>query len=254
MGTWGAALFSDDLAADVRGDLRDRLGDGLSADEATARLIADHGDTLRDPEQAPVFWFAVAATLWKLGVLSERARTEAMKHLDSGADLERWERDAPGQVAKRRKVLEELRAQLQSPQPVAKRVPKRQLAHTDLELGDVATYRLPSGSLTLMRVVDFHEDKGGRFPVYDVLDWCAPTPPDAATLAALGQRLPRRHHTGRFMLMQYRGNARPPLAWEKFGRHPGPIPRARPMERSTTMTVTFWKVLDSHLAEAFELR
>jgi hypothetical protein len=34
MGTWGTALYSDDLAADLRNDFIDHIGNGLSADEA----------------------------------------------------------------------------------------------------------------------------------------------------------------------------------------------------------------------------
>ena len=41
MGTWGVAIFSDDLAADIRGDFRELIGDGLTPSEATARHKAE---------------------------------------------------------------------------------------------------------------------------------------------------------------------------------------------------------------------
>ena len=34
MGAWGTAIFADDLAADIKGDFRDLIGDGLSAPKA----------------------------------------------------------------------------------------------------------------------------------------------------------------------------------------------------------------------------
>ena len=34
MGTWGTGLFSDDLAADVRDEFRDLIGEGLTTEAA----------------------------------------------------------------------------------------------------------------------------------------------------------------------------------------------------------------------------
>ena len=41
MGAFGIAIFSDDNAADLRGDYRDLIGEGYSGPEATDRLIQD---------------------------------------------------------------------------------------------------------------------------------------------------------------------------------------------------------------------
>ena len=60
MGAWGPAIFSDDLAVDVRDDFRDLIGEGLTADEASERLKAEYADTLQDPDEGPVFLFALA--------------------------------------------------------------------------------------------------------------------------------------------------------------------------------------------------
>ena len=65
MGTWGIALFSDDLAADVRDDFKELLGDGYSPAEATDILIRQYKDVLDDEDESPVFWLALAATQWK---------------------------------------------------------------------------------------------------------------------------------------------------------------------------------------------
>ncbi len=39
MGAWGTAIFSDDLARDLRDAYRDLLADGHSGQQATKRLI-----------------------------------------------------------------------------------------------------------------------------------------------------------------------------------------------------------------------
>ena len=41
MGAWGPAIFSNDTSTDVRGDLEDLLGEGLTAQEATDRLTGE---------------------------------------------------------------------------------------------------------------------------------------------------------------------------------------------------------------------
>lgn len=49
MGTWGTAIFSDDLAADVRDDWREAILDGLDREEATQKLLADYREILGNP-------------------------------------------------------------------------------------------------------------------------------------------------------------------------------------------------------------
>jgi hypothetical protein len=66
MGAWGVAVFSDDLAADIRGDFRELIGDGLTPSEATNRLVEQYASSLDDSDEMPVFWIALALAQWKL--------------------------------------------------------------------------------------------------------------------------------------------------------------------------------------------
>ncbi len=67
MGAWGVAIFSDDLAADIRDDFRELIGDGLTPSEATDRLMEEYRSALDDSHELPVFWIALAVAQWKLG-------------------------------------------------------------------------------------------------------------------------------------------------------------------------------------------
>ena len=104
MGTWGTALYSDDLAADLRGDFTDAAGDGLSAAAIVDRLTQEYAASVADADEGPVFWLAVADMGWRLGRLDERARLEALAAIDSGRDLARW--DEPRDRVKRAAVLD----------------------------------------------------------------------------------------------------------------------------------------------------
>jgi len=52
--TSGPALYTDDLAADLRGELRDLIGNGLTGDAALRKLESEYASSLRDPDEEPV--------------------------------------------------------------------------------------------------------------------------------------------------------------------------------------------------------
>ena len=179
-------MYSDDLAADLRSDFRDLIGQGLSGDEALERLSSQYASSLSDSDEAPVFWLAVADTAWRLGRPQERATAEALRVIETGADLRRWA-DAKGR-SKREAVLQQLSANLRSAPPAVVRVAKRFIARNDWDVGEVLAYQLNSGSWTLFRVIGHHLDKGGRHAICEPLNWTAPTPPDPTQLAHLTVR------------------------------------------------------------------
>jgi hypothetical protein len=170
MGAWGTALFSDDAAADIRDGYRDLIGDGVSGPEATDALVKEWGDALADSDEASVFWLALASTQWQCGRLESRVKSKALKIIEEGSDLRRW-RDNPTLLKKREAALAKLQAQLLSPQPPEKRIPKRYRNTCDWEVGEVISYRLLSGKQFLFRVIGCHTDKGGTSPVCEMLDW-----------------------------------------------------------------------------------
>jgi hypothetical protein len=169
MGTWGTALYSNDLAADLRDDFRDLIGDGLSSTEAVNRLRTNYSSSLRDADEASVFWLALADTGWRIGRLDEQVRQNALSIIDSGQDLKRWENS--GNRTKREQVLAKLRARLLTPQPAPKHIAKPFRAASDWKLGEVVGFQLVSGRWVLLRVIGHHEDRGGRYAVCELLDW-----------------------------------------------------------------------------------
>src|SRR5580704_2795352 len=78
MSAWGTAAFSDDAACDVRDSYIDLLDDGLSGHDATKKLVGAWSKLLEDPDEAPVFWLALAATQWKYGRLEPHVLKKAL--------------------------------------------------------------------------------------------------------------------------------------------------------------------------------
>src|SRR5947209_4537342 len=110
MGAWGPAIFSDDTASDLRADYRDLIGDGVPGSSATDRLLVEWRGSLEDPDEAPVFWLALAATQWACGRLEPRVQEEALRVIADGSDLRRWAGDAK-LIKKRQAALSKLAGQ-----------------------------------------------------------------------------------------------------------------------------------------------
>lgn len=120
---WGAGIFDDDLAADVRSDWEDALARGDGPARATSRLIDDYADEVAgDVPLAASFWIALAAVQLGDDALEADVRDRAIHAIETGAELSRWEPDplaladpdgeALDELAERRRVTARLRGAL----------------------------------------------------------------------------------------------------------------------------------------------
>ncbi|PWR10176.1 hypothetical protein DKT68_09880 [Micromonospora acroterricola] len=169
----------------MRDEYREMLEDGLDDHEATRRILDSYAEVLGDPDEATSIWLPLAVTQSKLGRLDATIRDRAIAVIDSSADLARWS-DNPRLAAKRRDVLEKVRAQLAGPQPQRKKVRRPRRHVTDLQPGDVLSYRAANGSLVLLRVARVDDDRHSVAPVLVALDFTGsrmPPQPDLDGLA-----------------------------------------------------------------------
>ena len=262
MGTWGPGIFSDDFACDLRDQSRDALADGRSLSQAVADMERAYRVEVDDPDQAPVFWLALAATAWKLGRMDAALQARALAVIAAGAELHLWE---GAERAKRQKVLTALAVQLSSAQAPAVKLRKRRVAETTWQVGDVVALRLASGRWTLLHVVGYFTDRGGRFPQCEVLDWLGdwPAVPDRAAqrlinrapvLPPLDSACPLEFTLAgvptkaepRLILTGLRRLARPSLADRVMGLFTRPTPkRGRPF--------VLWQHLDGQFPQIYGL-
>src|SRR6266566_5451537 len=94
MGAWGAALFADDDAADLRADYRTYLADAQSDAGATDLAARSYDATLDRPGETTAFWLALASIQWRMGRLDPRVKSVCLSIIDNGTDLEKW-KDSP---------------------------------------------------------------------------------------------------------------------------------------------------------------
>jgi hypothetical protein len=252
MGVWGTGVFSDDNASDLREEYRKLIGDGLGGSEATDRLIAQWSPQ-GDPDLAPVFWLALAVTQWSCGRLEDRVKQEALRAIEDGSAIRAWA-GSPDE-RKRRKVLDEAKRKLESPQPPERKIKKRVLATCDWERGELIAYRLKSGDYVVLRMLDKHVDMGGAYPDCELLDWRGTELP----LQGLPDTIPVRDLVDygkgrRFMILPtgkrevkdrvMRLNATHALA-ENYSR----VPRGKP----NPTRVTSWRDFDGLLEKSYGL-
>lgn len=105
MGTFGAGIYDDDVAQDARDAFLELLDEGLDEEAATRRFRRSWSGPLKDSDDGPVVWYALADTQWSLGRLLDQVRDEAVRRIDAEAGLDRWRDAGPKPLAQRRKVL-----------------------------------------------------------------------------------------------------------------------------------------------------
>jgi hypothetical protein len=174
VGAWGTAIFSDDTALDVREEWREAVLEGLSAEEATARLMQSFDDHRGDDEDTEkLFWMALAAAQFETGRLLPDVRDRALEIIDRGGDVHRWQEDGDDVSAgQRARVLERLAAKLRGPQPKPKRLRRPPDLTVPFEVGDVIhVYDEDKENEALVVVVGHVEETRERHPVVAALDW-----------------------------------------------------------------------------------
>jgi hypothetical protein len=143
MGAWGAKLYENDDALDVK-DRFDELRKGKTVEEITKELIDEYSCVMDDVYCAPAFWFALADTQWNLGRLLPEVKEQALAWLDKGGDLAVWQEENPTLAVTREKVLRELHQKLNSPQPPEKKISHHRLYKCEWKIGDVFAYQFNS--------------------------------------------------------------------------------------------------------------
>lgn len=175
MGTWGTVLFSDDVACDVKKYYMNCLSEQMSAKEAEDAVAGYFEKYLSDADDGPIVILALADTAWHVGRLSDDLKKAAIRVIDMGAGMERWEELGEQLAEKRIASLQKLKKKLLSPQPPEKKIYKHKLYKCQWKIGDVFAYRFESiiakekgyyGRYLLLQKVDEGSwDPGHRVPI-----------------------------------------------------------------------------------------
>ena len=142
MGAWGTSLYANDSADDIRFEYLDKLRRGVSNEEIVESMIRDQGECIDDPEDAPLFWFALADTQWNYGRLMPEVKEKALYYLTQNGDLEVWREAGAKKLNAWLETRKKLEEKLHTPQPPVKKVSPYRLFRCKWQLGDVFAYKL----------------------------------------------------------------------------------------------------------------
>lgn len=144
MGTWSTTLYGSDAANDIRDSVRELFKAPFDGDEIVAALTKVY-PTLADTrdEEYPDMWLVLADQFHAYGVKAPRVFDTANAIIEAGLDLKmkRAQSMAERDLAKRAKVLAELRAKWAKPhpKPIKRKVQEKPDAFV-FEIGDCAAY------------------------------------------------------------------------------------------------------------------
>jgi hypothetical protein len=186
MGVFGAGIFGDDDALDVRGDYKLVLADCQSDTLATDAIARQYDASFDDPAVTTSFWLALAWTQWSIGRLDPRVKACALRIIDDNLDLKKWQ--GSPLYRKRERVLRQARAKIDAPQPAAKSIPKPlPVQLPGWEFSEIVGVRMPNGKLALLHMIVYRASSryGAKAPVVSILNWTGTDFPSAENLAAL---------------------------------------------------------------------
>ncbi len=145
MGSWGIGLYQDDSAADVRDMISLLAKLPVSGDRLLEIILDNYQDNVGlNEDGGPTFWLVVADQFERRGIPCRRAFEQALKAIDTGADLRDLEARDAGEkdLKKRAKLLETLAPRFREPRPARPRPSGKRLPPMVVAAGEV--YRFPT--------------------------------------------------------------------------------------------------------------
>lgn len=199
MGTWGQGILDDDLAGDVYSSYLQRFDAGEAREAIATAMQVEYSDEIADSDDGPIFWFALAKAVWDTGTLDANLRTRVQELIRSGAGLERWADQGPGELAKRKKALEAFATRLAADNPKPRKGKNPVFRTAPFRPGQCLSLALSDGDFGAAIVLA--EDSGLDAPgsnLVAVLDYKSASPPQQETFEKREWlRLTHHKHEGR---------------------------------------------------------
>lgn len=144
MGTWGTAIKSNDVSADIYSEFFDLYNKGEEPTDIAEKLIVQNQELIKSQEDSNNFWFAIALSLWETKKLNREIFEKVKEIIESSQDIKLWkELDADKQqITKREKALSDFleKISVEKAKPKAR---KKSVFKTPIfEKGTCLTYNL----------------------------------------------------------------------------------------------------------------
>ena len=147
MGAWGAGLYQDDIAADIKEEWKVLSQFGFNSPDIKKRIRETYLQfDINDSDTYIPSWLVVADILIKKKNLDEETKKLALEIIDKELDLNSWKQHgaSDSDIKKREKVLARLREKIISSEYVNPKKSKVHVEKTDLDAVSYTHLTLPT--------------------------------------------------------------------------------------------------------------
>jgi len=133
MGAWGAGIFDNDCALDIKQDYQALLAFDTPEEEAYQLVKQTYLEDVDDVD----FWFTMATIQQKYGILMPEVTENTLRCITSGLDELDWKGADKQTLKAREKVRNDLKEKLLAPPLPKRKVPKPRIQKPRWQIGDV---------------------------------------------------------------------------------------------------------------------
>ncbi len=144
MGAWGYGIRQDDFVCDVISVFEDLLKAGKSVADATEAVELQFAGAIKDSDDGPLLWLALADMQWTYGGLEAPVLERVKDDFASGRSLLAWEEDRRG-LARRRAAIEKFIRKIEAANPRPKKPPNVIIRAPKFRPGDCLSIQLAEG-------------------------------------------------------------------------------------------------------------
>ena len=199
MGAWGYGIRQDDFVLDVVGIFEDLLKAGHSVADATTTVKARFAAAIKDSDDGPLLWLALADVQWTYGELESEVLNRVKGDFDSGRSLDAWREDTRG-LLRRRAALEKFISKIAVPNPRPRKSPKTVVRAPKFQPGDCLSIRVANGQYTaaLVLAADHSAVEYGKNLV-GLLEYLSPQRPPMEVFRTRKWLVPTLHNVSNAM-------------------------------------------------------
>jgi hypothetical protein len=154
MGAWGTGVLSDDTLWDVVDEYFDFFNRGNPAEEIRKKILKAHEDGLKDTDEGPLIWIAIAKAQWDCAQLEPIVLSKVREIVSGGLGLDPWAEQGEGLLQARKVALGRFLVKLEAPNPRPRRPRKGTKRKPIFHSGDCLAVRLEDGDWGAILVLD----------------------------------------------------------------------------------------------------
>lgn len=150
MGAWGVSITGNDTAQDLKSEYTSAFY-YYEVPEALRKIheyVRAEGFDESDPEEWCDYYYSLADFMWKKGILTEEIKQKTLAMIDEEFGLEVWAESGEKTLKARKKVLEQFKDQLLSPQPKKKKIRPDAYTKDYFDVGDIIAIQLRTAGKT----------------------------------------------------------------------------------------------------------